>query len=216
MPPTLPTPTTTARQDAKRLRRTLRAQRKAIAPAKRIAAGRRAARLLVRQHRFRAAGDIALFLAMGEEISADPLIRIAQRHGKRLYVPLILPGQRMRFVPLLPDTVLTLNRFGIREPEPGAHPGIDPRRLDLVVTPLLGFDRRGSRLGMGGGFYDRHFAFLRHRRRYRRPFLLGMTYAIQELPHIDRQPWDVPLHAIVTECEWISTPSQPYRPRRPE
>ena len=198
-----------AHPDAKQLRRALRARRQAISPAARAAAGEHAARLLAHRHRFRAAHHIALFLAMGEEISADTLIRIAQRQGKQVYVPLILPGQHMRFVPLLPDTVLTLNRFGIREPAGDAHPGIDPRRLDLVVTPLLGFDRHGSRLGMGGGFYDRHFAFLRHRRCYRQPFLLGMAYAIQELPRIDRQPWDVPLHAIVTEHEWIAVPASP-------
>ena len=192
-----------AHPDAKQLRRALRARRQVISPTERAAAGARAARLLAHRHRFRAAEHIALFLATGEEISADTLIRIAQRQGKHVYVPLILPGRQMRFVPLLPDTVLTLNRFGIREPVAGKHPGIDPRRLDLVITPLLGFDRHGSRLGMGSGFYDRHFAFLRHRRCYRRPFLLGMAYAVQELPHIDRQPWDVPLHAIVTEHEWI-------------
>mgnify|MGYP001047756303 CR=1 FL=1 len=75
------------------------------------------------------------------------------------------------------------------------------RRLGcrLVLVPLVGFDRRGYRLGVGGGFYDRHFAFLRHRQSWQRPILLGIAFEVQRLDHFAEQSHDVPLWGVVTE-----------------
>jgi 5-formyltetrahydrofolate cyclo-ligase len=71
--------------------------------------------------------------------------------------------------------------------------------LDLVLVPLVGFDARGNRLGMGGGFYDRHFAFLRNRRAWRRPLLIGIAFDVQRVPRLSDAAHDVPLWGIVTE-----------------
>ncbi len=71
--------------------------------------------------------------------------------------------------------------------------------LDALILPLLAFDTQGQRLGMGGGFYDRSLAALRHRRRWRRPRLLGVAHGFQEVSELPREPWDVPLDGIVTE-----------------
>jgi len=60
--------------------------------------------------------------------------------------------------------------------------------------PLLGFDKRGTRLGYGGGYYDRTLGTLS-----KRPRLVGIAFAIQELPEIPREAHDVPLDMIVTE-----------------
>ena len=70
---------------------------------------------------------------------------------------------------------------------------IDPRWLDLVLVPLVGFDARGHRLGMGAGLYDRHFAFLRHRRAWRRPRLLGLAFEAQKVARLAEAAHDVPL-----------------------
>ena len=61
------------------------------------------------------------------------------------------------------------------------------------------FDASGERLGMGAGFYDRHFSFLKHRSAWRRPRLLGLAYEFQRTSGIDVRPWDVPLWGVVTE-----------------
>nr|MCE5388283.1 5-formyltetrahydrofolate cyclo-ligase [Acidithiobacillus sp.] len=58
---------------------------------------------------------------------------------------------------------------------------------------------KGRRLGMGGGFYDRTLAGLRHRKHWLRPRLLGVAHAFQEVTQIPAEPWDVPLHGICTE-----------------
>ncbi|MFZ2507973.1 MAG: 5-formyltetrahydrofolate cyclo-ligase, partial [Steroidobacteraceae bacterium] len=91
------------------------------------------------------------------------------------------------------------------EPWPGVprsrSPAINAARcFDLVLVPLVGFDDDGNRLGMGAGFYDRHFAFLRHRQAWRRPLLLGLAFEIQRLERLAVKPHDVALWGIVTEC----------------
>jgi 5-formyltetrahydrofolate cyclo-ligase len=84
--------------------------------------------------------------------------------------------------------------------EPGdAGDTIDARWLDLVLMPLVGFDADGNRLGMGAGFYDRKFAFLRHRRAWRRPLLLGIAFDAQRVERFDAALHDVPLWGVVTE-----------------
>lgn len=80
--------------------------------------------------------------------------------------------------------------FGTLAPSPLA-PRAEP---DIVLMPLLGFDRVGTRLGYGGGYYDRTLAGLN-----KKPKLIGLAFAVQELPLIPREPHDVPLDAVITE-----------------
>jgi 5-formyltetrahydrofolate cyclo-ligase len=103
----------------------------------------------------------------------------------------------MHFAELSTDAPLARNFFGIREPQLGAR--IDPRHLDLVLTPLVGFDDRGVRLGVGRGYYDRCFRFLHGRIHWRRPKLLAVAYELQRVPTLPQQSWDVPLYGVVTE-----------------
>ena len=103
----------------------------------------------------------------------------------------------MTFVEVTSETVLASNRFGIREPVSGESVGaID---LDLVLVPLLGFDLNFNRVGMGGGYYDRAFSFLKNRRSYFRPKLVGLAYSSQQLDEFSPSPWDIPLFRVVTE-----------------
>jgi 5-formyltetrahydrofolate cyclo-ligase len=110
----------------------------------------------------------------------------------------------MAFVPLRPDSRFRPNVFGIAEPV--APPGSRLRalNLDVILMPVVGFDRRGNRLGMGAGFYDRA---LRHRRdgsrSWRKPRLVGLAFACQETTDIVPSPWDVALDLVVTEREVI-------------
>jgi 5-formyltetrahydrofolate cyclo-ligase len=87
--------------------------------------------------------------------------------------------------------------FRIREPLGG--PIRAPRELDVVFMPLVGFDRRGNRIGMGRGFYDRHFAHRLRQFHWRRPLLVGLAYDVQEVAALPHGWHDVPLDAIVTE-----------------
>jgi 5-formyltetrahydrofolate cyclo-ligase len=146
---------------------------------------------------FRSAKRVALYLAFDGEPALAPLVEAASRSRKHLYVP-VLRGWKMTFAELAPGTALTANFFGILEPALGAK--IDARDLDLVLTPLVAFDDHGVRVGVGRGYYDRCFSFLRHRSHWRRPKLLGVAYELQRTPPLVPSSWDVPLWGVVTEA----------------
>jgi 5-formyltetrahydrofolate cyclo-ligase len=146
---------------------------------------------------YRRARRVALFIAFDGEPSLAALVGSARRQRKRLYVP-VLRGSTMRFAELVPGAELTPNFFGILEPKVGAT--IDARKLDLVLTPLVAFDDHGVRIGVGRGYYDRAFRFLRHRAIWRRPKLMGVAYELQRVAPLTPNSWDIPLYGVVTEA----------------
>jgi len=103
----------------------------------------------------------------------------------------------MVFRELLPDTPLLKNRFGIWEPAIGTI--ISPKAIDVVITPLAAFDEQRNRVGMGGGYFDRCFAFLAHRRQWLRPKLIGVAFNCQKVEKIVPNPWDIRLYRVFTE-----------------
>ena len=122
----------------------------------------------------------------------------AWRAKKRIYAPVIDGRGKMFFVLVEPGTTLVRNYFGLWEPSADTA-RIDPRRLDLVLTPLVAFDENCHRVGMGGGYFDRCFAFLRHRRCWFRPKLIGVAFESQRVAKIAPNPWDIRLYGLVTE-----------------
>ncbi len=103
----------------------------------------------------------------------------------------------MWFVPL--SESLRDGRFGIPEPRMGRHARVSARWLDLVLVPVVAFGSSGERLGSGAGFFDRAFAYLHTRRTWRKPLLLGLAYDWQRVARLPREPWDVPLAAVITD-----------------
>ena len=189
---------TSADSVRRQLRRDIRAKRRALPAAVRAQADRAIHAHIKNLPEYRRARRVALFLAFDGEPSLDPLVEAARRHRKQLYVP-VLRGMTMTFAELVPGTTLAANFFGIMEPKVGRR--IDTRKLDLVLTPLVAFDDRGVRMGVGRGYYDRAFKFLRHRTHWRRPKLLGVAYELQRVAALTPNPWDVPLWGVVTERE---------------
>ena len=86
----------------------------------------------------------------------------------------------------------------IPEPDHTLKRRVHIHKLDIVVTPLLAFDQNGARLGMGGGFYDRTFAFKRFSKHLNKPKLWAIALEIQHYS-LKPMPWDVYLDGIVTE-----------------
>jgi 5-formyltetrahydrofolate cyclo-ligase len=123
--------------------------------------------------------------------------------GQIYCLPIVESGRRLRFAPWQPGQPIATNRYGIPEPDTPASARLQPQDIDLVLVPLLGFDRRGYRLGFGGGYYDRSFDFLRERTDVGKPVLVGVGYARQELESIEPMPWDVRLDYVATERELI-------------
>jgi len=148
--------------------------------------------------RLRPSWRIALYAALPEELDSTPLIDLARARGCPLYLPRIdrhSLGRKMQFVAM--DGRHRSNRLGIAEPE--GSQVIGARWLDVVFLPLVGFDSRGVRLGTGGGYYDRAFAFRRWRKVWHTPLLVGLAYSFQQLEVIIPAAHDVLLDAVITE-----------------
>ena len=168
------------------LRKRLRAARRAVPASARPAAAAAIDRALGRLGLPKPGSRISAFHPFDGEIDPAAVLRRAARLGCRIYFPVVtsLRGRRMRFVASAED---------------GGRERIDPRWLDLVLVPLVGFDPRGHRLGMGAGLYDRQFAFLRHRRAWRRPRLVGIAFEAQKVERLAEAAHDVQLDGVVTE-----------------
>ncbi|MGF1547266.1 MAG: 5-formyltetrahydrofolate cyclo-ligase [Thiotrichales bacterium] len=198
-------------RDPRALRKHLRQRRDAIAPAQRRSAARSASRNLAHWREIHHAQDIACYLSVNAEFPTTDLIRWLWGQGKRLYLPVLQSGRHKRilnFQRYTPFTRLRRNRLKIWEPVGNPRDRISATALDLVITPLVGFDPYGNRIGMGGGYYDRTFAFLLRPGR-QRPRLLGMAFEAQRVTRIVAEHWDVPLHGVVTERGLTVFPRRP-------
>ena len=176
----------------------MRMARRQLDPGARRAAAARAAEQLARLGLPRPHSRVAVYVPMDGEIDPAPIAALARRRACELYVPVItrFSALHMRFAPLTAGRSLRPNRWGIHEPE-GI--GINGRWLDLVLVPCVAFDSRGARLGMGVGFYDRHFSFLLRRGAWRRPRLIGLAYDFQQVSRLPQESWDVPLWGVVSD-----------------
>ena len=134
---------------------------------------------------------------MKDEVDTRPIIARAWRANKRVFVPVTHCSGEMFFREIRTDTTLQRNQMSIWEPVTGEI--VAPRALQIVVTPTVAFDRNFNRIGMGGGFYDRCFAFLRHRKHWLRPKLMGVAFKCQEVEKISPNAWDIRLYRIFTE-----------------
>ena len=132
------------------------------------------------------------FMPIRTEIDPRPAMAEASAHGP-VGVPVIEgEGLPLRFARWSPEVPMVPGAFGAEVPEVLSY--IEP---EIVVVPLLAFDRRGGRLGYGGGFYDRTLEMLRGRRA---TLAIGFAFAGQEAEDLPLEPTDQPLDMIVTEA----------------
>ena len=179
-----------------KLRSKALAARRAMDADVRANASRVIAEKLVRRHEFHAARSIACYLPMRDEVDPRSVIARAWRANKRVFCPVVTRNGELVFRNLQADSLLQRGPFGIWEPLTGAT--IAPRDLDLVVTPLVAFDDQRHRIGMGGGYYDRCFAFLRHRQHWLQPKLFGVAFDCQKIEKISPNPWDIRLYRVIS------------------
>ena len=187
--------------DLRALRQQLRARRQSLDEHERYHRSDAAVRQLINHRIFRSAQHIACYLPNDGELDLTSLIEQCWVVGKSVYLPVLSSIHRnhLHFLPYSPDVELVPNQFGIPEPVIRSRRMIALQRLDLVLMPLVGFDASGNRLGMGGGFYDRSFAFLQRHQVWHKPTLLGVAYDFQQVDRLEARPWDVPLKGVVTE-----------------
>ena len=181
------------------LRTQLRQARRALPAAVRIEAAERLAARLLALPFTPTHGHVGGYWAMDGEIAL---------HRWQLTLPAtvtyclpVLYGDVLRFAPWRPGQALRQNRFGIPEPDLDPDATLPAQAMDLVVTPLVGFDARCARLGMGGGWYDRSFAFRQDRSAP--PWLVGAAFAVQQVEALPLASWDVGVDAICTEASTL-------------
>lgn len=171
--------------------------RRELGDLQRLAYSLRIADRLERQAAFRSATTIAVYLSSWDEVDTSEIILRSWRANKRVVAPVIEKNSRMSFLLLEADTQLRSNRYGLLEP--ASTRKVCMREINLVITPLTAFDRSASRVGMGGGYFDRRFAHLLLRHAYAQPRMIGVAFDEQRVTKIPENPWDISLYACITE-----------------
>jgi 5-formyltetrahydrofolate cyclo-ligase len=183
-------------EEKRALRAVLRVRRTEAARADRDAAAALADGVL-HSVRMPPQATVSGYLSIGDEIDVRPLLRRLRSRGHAIALPVVVKsGQPLVFRRWGEEDPLADGPFGTRQPLASA-PTVLP---EVVILPMLAFDRRGFRLGYGGGYYDRTLALLRRRR----PMIaVGVAYAAQEVPAVPSGRHDQALDWIVTEREAI-------------
>ncbi len=146
---------------------------------------------------------IAGYNAINGEISVSSTLKYAQQKGIETYLP-IMRGESLAFAAFDSNTRFVKKQYGILEPDVAESDWLKPTELDLVLVPLVAFDKQCNRMGMGGGFYDRSFAI--RQQQAAPPLLVGVAHALQQQDNVHAQWWDVPLDFIATDDALISHP----------
>jgi 5-formyltetrahydrofolate cyclo-ligase len=182
------------------IRRLLRRARNAVPDDVRTQAATRAVQFALRQHLLHRKRRAGFYIPAKGEFNCLPMIDRALQMGMTCYLPMVPPSRQKKlwFSKLGDGPHWALNRYGI--PEYVRHNGrTRVSGLDILFLPLLGFDERGYRMGMGGGYYDSSLAYLAKRRNWHRPLLIGLAFETQRLERLPTDPWDIPLDAVITE-----------------
>ena len=145
--------------------------------------------------RLRPGAVVASYAPLASEADPAALAAAAVAVGCTLALPHVVDrATPLRFLAWDGVSALVRGPFGLNVP-PAAWPGVAP---DVILTPLLAFDRALNRLGQGAGHYDR--AFAAHPQAWR----VGVAWSVQQVEALVPDAWDVPLHNLVTEQEWLT------------
>ena len=183
------------RAERAHLRASMRVRRNALPAPQRMQAAEAIARHFL-QIPDLAPGYVAGYWAMGGELPLH-VLQMRLGPGSSWCLPCLEDDGTLRFAPWRPGDELVSNRFGIPEPALAPSSRLDGAELSVVLLPLVAFSAAGVRLGMGGGYYDRTFAF--RRQAPAPPRLVGVGYDLQRVDELQAEPWDVPLDAVLTE-----------------
>ena len=192
------------------LRRQMRSARKALSVEQQQSAGASLLQHLQQLVSFNSAEHIALYLASDGEIDPQSVIDYCWEMGKQVYLPVLDPDlhNQLLFVHYDKNTLMCRNKYDICEPASPYQKSIPAADLDLVLLPLVAFDDSGNRMGMGGGYYDRSFAFMMDdavaKADRKVPVLIGLAHQLQQVDELAVESWDIPLSGIASEAGVVS------------
>lgn len=190
-------------QDQNTIRKRIQTLRKKLSNEQQSSYSQEICNRLIASQVLSTAEHIAIYLPVKGEADPTLLLNNELFANKQCYVPVISPRlpNHLAFAKYDFNTPMKLNRFKIPEPDlPDCDLLEDTNKLDCVLMPLVGIDPMGNRIGMGGGFYDRTFAFRKAVKK--RPLLVGFCYDFQRLAPQTPQDWDVPADAIATQSSF--------------
>ncbi|MFI4917985.1 MAG: 5-formyltetrahydrofolate cyclo-ligase [Legionellales bacterium] len=175
------------------LRDTIKQVRSKISVSHQTASSKQICTQVCSLKQYQQAKRLALYHAVNGEIDLSALWHSAQAHEKRCYFPVLQDDCTLLFLPATSSTPFKINQYGISEPDVSHDLAVDVGELNLMLLPLVAFDVRCTRLGMGAGYYDRTLA------QQTKCQLFGVAYQFQRVDFLNPQPWDVPLDAVITE-----------------
>ena len=192
--------------DKSQLRHEARRRRRGLGQVHRQQAQLAFAQTLVARRQREGWTAVAAYVGTASEASLAPWFAslAATSPALRLFLPAIDGQGAMSFRAWRPGEPLDDGPFGIAQPAAAAM-AADVGMFDAILLPLLGFDRHGTRLGSGAGYYDRALAPIAAAAP--RPRIVGIAFAVQRFDALPRDAWDIPLDAIVTEDGWLDLPA---------
>jgi len=182
------------------LRHHLKAQREALSPLQRECFAQQMVSHVITLPLYEKATHLGFYWGKGAEMNPTFLLETALKAGKKCYLPVVPPlhQETLCFIPYTAQTPLSPNQYGVLEP-PYSEKEIHPlETFHIIFVPLVGFDMKGHRLGMGGGFYDKTFSYQK-KTPEAPPVLLGLAYECQKVETLPVDEWDIPLKGIITE-----------------
>ncbi len=179
------------------LRKQIRLARNLLSDTEQQQASLSALEHILNELKARKAKRVALYLTHDGELATAPLIAALWLQGIHTYLPRLHPfnpGQLL-FLHYTKTSIMQPNQFGILEPKLDVRAVMPIDELDVVIAPLVAFDGKGNRMGMGGGYYDRTLA---NWNIHGKPLPMGYAHDCQRVEQLPCEHWDVPLPIIVT------------------
>lgn len=180
------------------LRQKIRDLRKSISPELHAHYSSQLIDQFSKNDRIKNANCVALYISVDGEIDTNGVIEWCLARGKKVAVPVLHPFSKgnLLFLNYDKNTIMVKNKYGIPEPELNVQTVIPLDNIDILFTPMVAFDIKGNRLGMGGGYYDR--TLQTYHANKTGPYPMGLALDIQEVDLLPTEIWDVPLPEIIT------------------
>jgi 5-formyltetrahydrofolate cyclo-ligase len=170
-----------------------RAARRGLTPTQRAEKSAAICKKLTELPEMANAGIIFSYLAMPEEVELSAFHEWARANGKQVAFPLTGKHSHMEIYIPGPEGGMVQDRYGISAPDPAKSTLVDPRDVDVVIVPMVGFDKNNNRLGQGGGYYDRYLTRCSQAKR------IAVAFAEQEFDQVVTDFFDMPMDMVVTD-----------------
>jgi 5-formyltetrahydrofolate cyclo-ligase len=184
--------------DRSSIRQFMRQQRNQLSDQQQLVAAKSLSQNILSQPWYQRAKNIGIYLANDGEVDPIVISTKALFRGKSCFLPSLHPIKKGHLWFGDYQGAMIKNKFGISEPDPRRNHMLTAKQMDVVFMPLVAFDQKGGRLGMGGGFYDRTFEFLMNST-HQKPKIVGLAHHFQHIETLPIESWDVPLSTIITD-----------------